>query len=404
MNLRYGLSVVFVLALIVLCFSCFVSTCLSQSAEKSEAQLESTSLRFVVSLKSIDWSTHELYIYAEIHVDASPYNLSDPLVPFFQPWYGGALYTSKQSGAAIPLYSPLMGPGPPYYFVGNVTTSFQLVGPTQFYPFDSYMLSFTFVFPLRVQRWNVSAVSLINQDNTWFYLNCEAGEFVWAQSGGDGPKFSNMTYELSTASEGPEVGVEWVSLNYTAILYRPSSSTDLIMVVLEICYVLVGSLPLIKPERLEYRLSVCLSLFVFAVTFTFAIPVPTITRATLAETLILILLTAAGLFSVVSIVEKALIEVRQRLAVCQYFAEGVVLWILILNVSQSLFFMDITNEFRSWSSIPSTLSILLSVALFYGYAAVTLAFIINLVRRNKSRIRKRLEAIRSLGRRRSKEQ
>jgi len=400
MSLRYGLSVVFVVVLIVLCFLGFVLTCLSQSAEKSEAQLESTSLRFVVSLKSIDWSTHELYIYAEIHVDASPYNLSDPLVPFFQPWYG-ALYISKQSGAAIPLYSPLMGPGPPYYFIGNVTTSFQLAGPTQFYPFDSYMLNFTFVFPLRVQRWNVSAVSLISQTSTWFYLNCEAGEFVWAQSGGDGQKFSNITYELSTASEGPEVGVEWVSLNYAAILYRPSSSTDLIMVVLGICYLLVGSLPLIKPERLEYRLSVCLSLFVFAVTFTFAIPVPTITRATLAETLILILLTAAGMFSVVSIVEKALIEVRQRLAVCQYFAEGIVLWILILNLGQSLFFMDNTNEFRAWASIPSTLPILLSIALFYGYAAVTLAFIINLVRRNKSRISKRLGAIRSLGRQRA---
>jgi hypothetical protein len=407
MGLRYILSVVFALVLITVFSLGFVSSCLSQSTEEPEAQAEGTSFRFSVQLTRIDWSARAFNAYVEIYVNASPYNLSDPLSPFLQYWYEGASYVSKQSGERIPLFSSMMDSGPPYHFEGNVTTSFQLVGPTQLYPFDRYMLDITFVLPFRVREWNVSASSIINQTNTRFWLICQVGEFDWtvdplppgAQYGGHEPEFSNITYELSTASEGVLAGVEWVSLNYKMIFFRPTSSTDLIMVVLGICYALVGSLPLIKPDRLEYRLSVCLSLFVFAVTFTFTIPVPTVTRATLAETLILILLTAAGMFSIVSIVEKALIEVRQRLAVCQYFVEGMVLLVLVLQLNTSFTYLAIGLATQApWASVPSTLSTSLDISLFYGYVAVTFAFIFNLVRRNKSRISKRVGAIRIFGR------
>jgi len=404
MGLRYILSVVLALVLITVFSLGFVSSCLSQSTEKSEAQTEGTSFRFSVYLTRIDWSARAFDAYVEIYVSASPYNLSDPLMPFLQYWYEGASYVSKQSGERIPLFSSMTGyPGPNNY-VGNVTTGFQLVGPTQLYPFDSYMLNITFVLPFRVREWNVSASSIINQTNTWLKIDSRVGEFDWigdpAPPGGERREFSNITYELSTASEGVEAGVEWVSLNCKTIFFRPTSSTNLIMAVLGICYALVGSLPLIKPDRLEYRLSVCLSLFVFAVTFTFTIPVPTLTRATLAETLILILLTAAGMFSIVSIVEKALIEVSKRLAVCQYFAEGMILWVLILQLGSSLTILTMGLGTQApWASVPSTLSAFLSISLFYGYAAVTLAFRFNLVRRNKSRIRKRVGALRIFGRR-----
>lgn len=401
MGLRYILSLVFALVLITVFSLGFVSSCLSQSTEKSEAQAEDTSFNFFAILRSIDWSAHVFDAYIEIHIDASPYNLSYPIGPYVQHWYESASL-SIHDRAGIPLFSTR--PGPPYYFRGNVTTSFQLAGPTQLYPFDSYMLNITFVLPLHVQEWNVSASSIINQTNTWFWPINHAREFDWttdpATPPGAYPKFSNITYELSTASEGVEAGVEWVSLNCKMILVRPTSSTNLIMVVLGICYALVGSLPLIKPDRLEYRLSVCLSLFVFAVTFTFTIPVPTFTGATLAETLILILLTAAGMFSIVSIVEKALIEVRQKLAVCQYFAEGIILWVLILQLSSSFIWLAFSNASMPWVSVPFTLSTFLSISLFYGYVAVTFAFIFNLVRKNKSRISKRVGAIRILGRQR----
>jgi len=405
MGLRYTLSVVFALVLITVFSLGFVSSCLSQSTEKSEAQTEGTSFRFSVYLTRIDWSVRAFDAYVEIYVSACPYNLSHPLMPHLQYWFEGASHSARalQGGAPIPLFSSMTGyPGPNNY-VGNVTTSFQLVGPTQLYPFDSYMLNITFVLPFRVREWNVSASSIINQTNTWLDIDSWVGEFDWigdpATPGGERPKFSNITYELST-SEGLE-GVEWVSLNCKTIFFRPTSSTNLVMVVLGICYALVGSLPLIKPDRLEYRLSVCLSLFVFAVTFTFTIPVPTLTRTTLAETLILILLTAAGMFSIVSIVEKALIEVRKRLAVCQYFAEGIILWALILQLSSSptILAMGLATQ-APWASVPSTLSTFLSISLFYGYAAVTLAFIFNLVRKNKSRISKRVGALRIFGRQR----
>jgi hypothetical protein len=404
MGLRYILSVVLALVLITVFSLGFVSSCLSQSTEKSEAQTEGTSFRFSVYLTRIDWSARAFDAYVEIYVSASPYNLSDPLMPFLQYWYEGASYVSKQSGERIPLLSSMTGYSGPNNYVGNVTTGFQLVGPTQLYPFDSYMLNITFVLPFRVREWNVSASSIINQTNTWLKIDSRVGEFDWigdpAPPGGERREFSNITYELSTASEGVEAGVEWVSLNCKTIFFRPTSSTNLIMAVLGICYALVGSLPLIKPDRLEYRLSVCLSLFVFAVTFTFTIPVPTLTRATLAETLILILLTAAGMFSIVSIVEKALIEVRKRLAVCQYFAEGMILWVLILQLGSSLTILTMGLATQApWASVPSTLSAFLSISLFYGYAAVTLAFIFNLVRKNKSRISKRVGALRIFGRR-----
>lgn len=404
MGLRYILSVVLALVLITVFSLGFVSSCLSQSTEKSEAQTEGTSFRFSVYLTRIDWSARAFDAYVEIYVSASPYNLSDPLMPFLQYWYEGASYVSKQSGERIPLLSSMTGYSGPNNYVGNVTTGFQLVGPTQLYPFDSYMLNITFVLPFRVREWNVSASSIINQTNTWLKIDSRVGEFDWigdpAPPGGERREFSNITYELSTASEGVEAGVEWVSLNCKTIFFRPTSSTNLIMAVLGICYALVGSLPLIKPDRLEYRLSVCLSLFVFAVTFTFTIPVPTLTGATLAETLILILLTAAGMFSIVSIVEKALIEVRKRLAVCQYFAEGMILWVLILQLGSSLTILTMGLATQApWASVPSTLSAFLSISLFYGYAAVTLAFIFNLVRKNKSRISKRVGALRIFGRR-----
>lgn len=396
MGLTYTPLLVFALVLIAVFSLGFVSTCLSQSTEKSEAQTESTSFVFAVYLKSIDWNARTFNTYTEIYVGASPYNLSYPITPSVQNRYESASFAIHDM-AGIPLFSAVGSAGPPYYFKGNATTSFQLAGPTQLYPFDRYLLNITFVLPLHVQEWNVSASSIINQTNTHLWLINHLGEFdctIENVARGAEPKFSNITYELSTVPQGVEAGVEWVSLNTRVTLSRPTSSTNLIIVVLGICYALVGSIPLIKPDRLEYRLSVCLSLFIFSVTFTFTIPVPTPTGATLAETLTLILLTAAGMFSVVSIIEKALIEVRQKLAVSQYFAEGIIILALILQLISSLTILGLAHASMPWASVPPTLAPLLSISLFYGYAAVTLAFIFNHVRKNKSRISKRLGAIR----------
>jgi len=385
MRSRNGLFLVFAFVFVTVFCLGFVP--------KSVSQGEGTNFHFSVYLRSVDWNTRSFDAYVTVRFVQSPYSLSHPMPSVQNTYQSEGL--DIHNAAGFLLFST--SGGPPYNLEGNVTTDFQLAGPTQFYPFDRYVLNITFLLPLHVQEWNVSASSIINQTNTWVEVHCQLGEFDMTFDppvpGGSMPKFSNITYQLSTASEGVEAGVEWVSLNCKVILFRPASSTNLILYVLGICYFLVGSLPLIKPERLDYRLSVCLSLFVFSVTLTFTIQAPQLTSATLAETLILVLLTAAGMFSIVSIIQKALIEVRQRLAVCQYIVEGLVIWFLIFSLNSAFTLLAMSATSMTWASIPPTLSPFLMIGLSYGYVAVTLAFIW----RNRGRIRKRLGAIRIFG-------
>jgi hypothetical protein len=176
MGSRCTLSLVFALVLITVFSSGFVSKCLPQSSEKSEAQPEATSFIFWVYLRNIDWSTRTFNVYVDVHFSATPYNLSYPIAPYVQNRYQSASL-DMHDRAGISLFS-IMQQGPPYYFEGNATTSFQLAGPTQLYPFDRYALNITFVLPLHVQEWNVSASSIINQTNTWFSLNYQVGELV----------------------------------------------------------------------------------------------------------------------------------------------------------------------------------------------------------------------------------
>lgn len=132
MGSRCTLSLVFALVLITVFSSVFVSKCLPQSSEKSEAQAEATSFVFFVYLRSIDWSARAFDVYVDVRFSASPYNLSYPIAPYVQNRYQSAsLDIHDQAG--ISLFST-MQQGPPYYFGGNVTTSFQLAGPTQLYP------------------------------------------------------------------------------------------------------------------------------------------------------------------------------------------------------------------------------------------------------------------------------
>jgi len=371
------------------------------------AQEEGTHYYFNISLNSINWNARSIEAYVALDFFQSPYNTSyDSIVPIVMDQYGGA---------NIPLFSYANPETPPYNLGGNVTTSFELVGPTQLYPFDSYVLNITFVLPFPVQEGNVSASSIINQTNTWFMVTCRIGEFdmtldppATANVGNmppSGRARPNIVYQLYGPGPWGYVSeVEWVTLNCRATLFRTASSTNLITTVLLICYFLVGSLPLIRPDRLDYRLSVCLSLFVFSVTLTYTIQAPSLARETLAGTLIIDLLSAAGLFAIVSIILKTLIEVRQRLAICQYFVQGLVILTLTLSLSQqSWWFGWFTIKNEPWASIPPSLFPLLMVGVSYGYVAVTLAAIFNLLRRNRGRIRKHLGAKRIFGRHASKD-
>jgi len=345
----------------------------SFQSKEEKPPMPETNFQFQVTLRRIDWGERAFNTYIEVYFNNFPYNLNEE--PYNlrhrEVWIDGAKIQVNSFAS-----------GPPYWLRGNVTTTFNLRGPPEYYPLDRYLLNITFTLP---------SFGLINETNTVIWLQCREGEFDWdvepQSKDWREPKFSTITYKMQ------EWGEE-VSLNYSVVLFRASSSTNLIIQVLSICFALVGSLPLIKPDKLEHRLSVCLSLFIFAVTFTFVIPAPTITRATVAETLIWVLLSAAGSFSVLSVIEKALIEVRPRLAVLRYPVEGLLILGLMNSLNISLnWLVPLAPDEYPYVSPALGLIYPLSFNLIYGYAAVTFVFTLNFVRKNKLRISKRIRAI-----------
>lgn len=379
MRLRPGLFLAFPLVMMTVLSLGVASSSFFQPKE----ELRETNFHFGVTLRRIDWGERAFSTYIEVNFKAFPYNLHDEP---YNIWGAGVHVEQWIDGAEITMNS--FKYGPPYNLRGNVTTTFHLRGPPEYYPFDRYRMNITFTLP---------SFGLINETNTWIGLQVQEGDFDWAleqvppeaQYETYVPKFSTITYRMK------EWGEE-VSLSYNVILSRASTSTNLLIQVLSICFALVGSLPLIKPEKLEHRLTVCLSLFIFAVAFAFVIPAPTITRATVAETLIWILLSAAGGFSVLSVVEKALIEARPSLAVLRYFLEGMFIFGMINSLNQSLIWLipwQSAREYPGASPLPGLVPSL-SVNLLFGYAAVTFFFIFNLVRKNRSKISKRIRNIR----------
>ena len=366
------------LALVIVLTTMFSLGVLSHSYSTPIEEQQETLFMFRVSLGQFDWQTRTLEAPLEVWFQNLPpnfknekgeYNFSSIIVEFEQ-WHN--------KGQVLLL--PLEGTSQISYHGRMSDNRFNFRGLTELYPYDTYMLNITFRSP---------SFGLINENNTWTKPENLAGGFDLREEPGTGNKPYTMTYEMQESGEE-------VVLNFKVYLSRTASSINLIMQVLGICYLLVGSLPLIKPEKLEHRLSICLSLFIFAVTFTFTIPIPTLNRATLAENLIFILLTGAGAFSVVSVVEKALIEVKQKFAVSRFLIEGLVVLFLVStlrNALAGLMSPELVAEYP-WASIPPELIYLLSVPLLFGYVAVTLAFALNLLWKNKTKIGKRLTAVR----------
>ncbi len=366
MSKRFKLSLVLLSMLATVFFLGVFPSCSSSSTEeKQESQFI-----FLVRLGQIDWENRTIEAPIEIWFQNLPanfknekgqFNFSSILVEFEQ-WHntGGVQLYPREENADISYYGSLPA------------NRFHFRGLTELYPYDSYLLNITF--------WSPS-FGLINENNTMSKPENFAGGFDLREEPGTGDKPFTLTYE-------PQEGGEEVVLNFKVYLSRSASSTSLIMQVLGICYLLVGSLSLIKPEKLEHRLSICLSLFIFAVTFTFTIPKPTLNRATLAENLIFILLTGAGAFSVVSVIEKALIEVNQKLAASRFLIEGLVMLFLVStlrNVLTGLISPQVAAEYP-WSSLPPELMFILTVPLVFGYVSVVLAFTLNKVWKNKGKI------------------
>jgi hypothetical protein len=379
MSLKPKLSVMFLVILISVPLLGVFPFGHSQSSEEPKPQFI-----FIVSLGQINWETRTIEAPIQIWFENLPdsfkqkdekgqYVLTKINVEFKQ-WHNIGQVTIYRDEEASKIS-----------FRGSLPENrFHFRGLTELYPYDSYMFDITFTSP---------SFGIIGENNTITKPEILAGGFNLREDWGSGDMPFILTYE----SVG---GIEDAVVNFKVYLNRSSSSIDMIYQVLIICFFLVGSIPLIKPERLEHRLSICLSLFIFAVTFSFNIPIPALNRATLAESLIFIQLTGAGLFSIVSVIERALFEARPKFTASRFILEGLVILVLANNLRVTLDGMitpNLATEYP-WASIPSVLMPLLSTALVFGYATVVLAHFINfmLKKRDLSETGKGLSAVNSL--------
>lgn len=343
-------------------FAVALNVIINCSTTSAEEKPEGKNI-FSVLLRQMEGRSINAYI--EVSFQAYPENVSeiDVVIEQWQNWAHDferfKLYPSREDLQ--------------HSYTGNVTTSFHPVGAPELYPYDSYMLNVTF------KLW--VPISVINENNSWFDLQClEPGIYVSREAGQQQDKFSAVISDQTRTY-----------LNSRIYLYRGFSSADLIVSVLVIVYALMGSLPMIKPDKLENRLSVCLSLFIFAVTFTFTISgrAPRLSQPTLAETLTFLLLIGAGLFSIASVIEKALIEARSEVGLSQYFVEGFAVTLLIVLVNLVLVsFMSLTRQYP-WMYLSPVIPVFFSIALLYGYAFKT----VPVLWKNRSKISERLRAV-----------
>lgn len=326
---------------------------------------------FMVSMGQFDWSTRTVEAPISIEFSNLPANFAEKdekgefvikdIRVEFQQWH---------NHGEVTLYP--VEEGSQISFRGTLPQNrFNFRGLTELYPYDSYWLNITFKCP---------SLGLIGEGNTVTKPQTLAAGFSLMEGEGASGKPFTVTY----ATEG---GVEQAAVNFEVFLYRTPSSIDLIMQVLIICFFLVGSIPLIKPDKLEHRLTICLSLFIFAVTFTFTIPIPALSRATLAESLIFTLLTGAGLFSVVSVVERAIQEARPRLMPSRFVLEGLVVLFLANAVRvalEGLVTPSLAAEYP-WAYLPPYLLPILVIALAFGYVILVVAYSANMLWKGRVR-------------------
>ena len=334
------------------------SNCISQPVQQKEGPM----FLFRVLLRRMEMQE----ITAEVQVEFMniPYNLTPPSLLVFveqtQEYGGDFNHVEMQANGN--------------HYSGTQTMTFHPRGNTEFYPLDGYALNFTFTTRL--------LGDLIDDTNTKCGIRCLIpGLDQYKESGTSEDRFDSVTESLDGE------GFPQVHLNTKVYLQRGFSS-QLVMSVIFISYLLLGSLLLIKPEKLEQRLSACLTLFLFAISFTFTIQVPTAlqARATFAETLTFMLLIGAGLLSVLSVIEKTLFEEKPRLEVLQYLIEGAVLVLLSLALhGQISHFIGMSGGYpwlRSSGATFMVFSAVLIAAILYGYVSKTILFIIR--RRKKS--------------------
>jgi len=377
MRLKFGLFLVFTFASLAVFSSNLISSAFSNSVlVEQEGKLFS---RFIITFGSVDWGTRSSSANIEVWISNLPYNYSN-----FECLVENGFYQTEESGRtrwegggearfSLEQLERRGEEGLFSYVAKDVSVTLRRWGLVEFYPFDVHMVNITFSLP---------NFGLINQDNSIAIVS-----FI-GETGAEwkGP-FSSVVWDKETAK---------LNLNY--LFSRGSSEVGSFLGVIMVCYLLLGSTPLIDPEKLEHRLTICLTLFIFSISFfsTISPPIKTF-RMSLGEALVYALLIGTGMFAVASVVEKALIDVKPRLKVCQYVLDGFFLLITIATLNSSfVWFLEALrgSPWQANSTLVAMLSGVLAIPLSYGYVSKTLVFAVRSLRKNRAQISKRIKAIR----------
>jgi hypothetical protein len=353
-SLAYLLLVAF-LSMSVLCVEGFSH----QPTQKKEG----TFYAFIVSLKQMEIEGTETYI--EILFNDFPYEAEMIIVnvetrnPFSFNIGGGRCYLQRDN------------PNNRIYR-GNITVFSYPEGSTELYPLDSYLLDFNFTVYVRFtpQKEEIPE-NFIKQSDLSLGYHCLIPGLDEVEYQQQANGVSSLAYD--------EKGTHFSSKVYLQRWY----SSQLIMVVLLMSYFLLGSLLLIKPERLDQRLSVCLTLFLFAISFNFTMKPPDVyqARATLGETLTFFLLIGAGSVTILSIIERTIFEAKPKREVLLYIIEGLALFGLSSTLYSTLnYYSTLVKPYPTQSYHPS-FAFLFITAILYGYLAKTIPFLVSRIQK-----------------------
>jgi len=382
--MRWKFELVFVFTFMLFAVFSLNLTSFARSGSVSVVQEGKFSSQFWFTFGSIEWGGVYPKISTQIEgrISALPYNYSSIEVQVENSLYRYK-YEEKETitikidgGQAKFNLSQVKGETFAYW--ATVSTAFQLFGLAEFYPFDIYMINLTISLP---------NFGLINETNT----NVDGSSFE------AGLQTGRETFSIVWDGE--------LARLYTRIVFgRPSSVIHSFFLVMNTTYLLLGSMPLIKPEKLEYRLTICLTLFIFSITFTSTIAPPVkLYRWSVGESLVNALIMGTGFLAVASVIEKALIDARPRLSVLQYVLEGLFLAATIGSLSSPVYLGWFAGAIKDypWTANPSLQSMLfspiLAFLLAYGYAAKTFVFVVKSLRnlwRKRTLVSERIKSVR----------
>jgi len=378
MRLKLWLFLILASALLVFSSSYLISHSNTVLPKKEEKPI--LRFQFWVTFGSVDWQTRSVSTDIWIRIESLPYNHSSIEARIENVFYGydqekKKTYQVDGGHATLYLFQTEHGEEG-FNYEGNVSIAFRRFGLTEFYPYDIYMVNITFSLP---------NFGLINENSV------ELSVYFLGEIEKAGGQFSSVVWDGEQAK-----------LNYRYFFSRGPSEVHLFLSVIQACYLLLGSTPLINPERLEHRLTICLTLFIFSITFFTTISPPTRTtetwrRMTLSEAMVYALVTGTGYIAVVSVLEKVLIEAKPRLRVCQYAFEGIFLLVTIGTLLGYLGWFSSALMAYPWQANPAVTGLISGLNsipwLSYGYVSKTLVFAVRSLR-NRAQISKEVKAIR----------